>query len=229
MPPQNQSKKAKGGIAGDAPSGVDQEAVPWRDVWAAMKRSGWSWKGGSIIMTDYYYIKPKCRVQGGLSGQDYFVHAEDAMEFVRDCYGWHKNAPLPTSHGELLSRTKDHARHCGERVPPLLGNNERNTTDKYTPLPARGGGAMMPSSSIVGPGATLKGDDARSPCPPRWTIHLKGGAASSLQRGGGNDAIVIDCRAGGDAEGGQCEVALSAPSDDSSQRGGGIINARGGG
>jgi hypothetical protein len=75
------SKKAKGGIAGDAPSGVDrcsggnaeggrrevavsapsddpsgrggvvdeapnvlvgEEAVPWRDVWAAMKRSGWS-------------------------------------------------------------------------------------------------------------------------------------------------------------------------------------------
>jgi hypothetical protein len=125
------SKKAKGGIAGDAPSGVDREAVPWRDVWAAMKHSGWSWKGGSSIMTNYYYIKPKCRVQGGLSGRDYFVRIEDAMEFARDCYGWHENAPSPMSRGELLSRIKDHARHCGERVPLLLGVDEGNTTDKY--------------------------------------------------------------------------------------------------
>jgi hypothetical protein len=94
------SKNAKGGIASDAPSGVDREAVPWRDVWATIKRSGWSWKGGSGIMTDYYYIKRKCRVQGGLSGRDYFVHTEDAMEFARDCYCWHKNAPSPTSRGE---------------------------------------------------------------------------------------------------------------------------------
>jgi hypothetical protein len=85
------SKKAKGGIAGNAPSGVNREAVPWRDVWAAMKRSGWSWKGWSSIMTDYYYIKPKCRVQSGLSGWDYFVCVEDAMEFARDCNNWHKN------------------------------------------------------------------------------------------------------------------------------------------
>ena len=134
------SKKAKGGIAGDAPSGVDREAVPWRDMWATMKRSGWSWKGGSGIMTNYYYIKPKCRVQGGLSGQDNFVRIEDGMEFARDCYGWHKNAPSPTSRGELLSRIEDHARHCGERVPPLLGIDKGNTTDEYTPLPARGGG-----------------------------------------------------------------------------------------
>ncbi len=134
------SKKAKGGIASNVPLVADREAVPWRDVWAAMKRSGWSWKGGSGIMTDYYYIKPKCRVQGGVSGWDYFVCVEDAMEFVRDCYGWHKNATLLTSRGELLSRIKDHARHCGERVPPLLGIDEGNTADENTPLPARGGG-----------------------------------------------------------------------------------------
>jgi hypothetical protein len=124
-------KKAKRGIAGNAPSGVDrraggdaeggrredavsassddlsqlgggvvdlpnalvvEEAVPWRGVWTAMKRSGWSWKGGSGIMTYYYYIKPKCRVQGGLSGRDYFVRVKDAMEFARDCYGWHNNS-----------------------------------------------------------------------------------------------------------------------------------------
>jgi hypothetical protein len=121
------SKKAKGGIASDAPLGVDREAVPWRDVWAAMKRSGWSWKGGSGIMTGYYYIKPKCRVQGGLSGRDYFVRIEDTMEFARNCYGWHNNAPSPTSRGELLSRIEDHARHCGERVPaPRHQRGEHN-------------------------------------------------------------------------------------------------------
>ena len=45
--------------------------VLWTDVWDAMKCSGWTWKGGSGLMTDYYYIKPKCRIQGSLSGQDY--------------------------------------------------------------------------------------------------------------------------------------------------------------
>jgi hypothetical protein len=87
----------------------------------------------------------------------------------------------------------------------------------------------MPSSSIVRPGATLKGDNARLPCPPRRTIRLKGGGALSTQGGGIDDAVVIECRAGGDAEGGQRKVALSAPLDDPSQRGGGVVDLRGGG
>ena len=54
-------------------------AVTWKDVWAAMKRNGWTWKGGSGLMTDYYYIKPRCKVQGGKAGRDCFVRVEDAM------------------------------------------------------------------------------------------------------------------------------------------------------
>ncbi len=133
----------RGGIANEAPNAlVGEVAVPWKDVWAAMKRSGWSWKGGSGIMTDYYYIKPKCRVKGGLSGRDYFVRVKDAMEFARDCYGWHNNALSLTSRVKLLSRIEYHTRHCGKRVPPLLGVDEGNMMDKYTPLLARGGGGQ---------------------------------------------------------------------------------------
>ena len=47
-------------------------------------------------MTDYYYIKPKCKVQGGQSGRDYFVRVEDAINFARDCYGWYWEAPSLT-------------------------------------------------------------------------------------------------------------------------------------
>jgi hypothetical protein len=61
-----------------AAGGMTAPAVPWKDVWAAMKRNGWTWKGGSGLMTDYY-IKPRCKVQGGKAGRDCFVRVEDAM------------------------------------------------------------------------------------------------------------------------------------------------------
>ena len=106
------------------PNAIEIEAVTWKDVWAVMRRSGWSWKGGSGLMTDYYYIKPKCKVQGGAPGRDYFVRVEDVMEFAREVYGWHEASSSSSSSSlsreEVFSRIEDHARHCGERVPPLL-------------------------------------------------------------------------------------------------------------
>ncbi len=59
-----------------AAGGMTAPAVPWKDVWAAMKWNGWTWKGGSGLMTGYYYIKPRCKVQGGKAGREYFVRVE---------------------------------------------------------------------------------------------------------------------------------------------------------
>ncbi|KAL3826298.1 hypothetical protein ACHAXA_004616 [Cyclostephanos tholiformis] len=157
---------------------TSEEAVPsWKDVWSAMKRHGWTWKGGSGLMTDYYYIKPKCKVQGGLPGRDYFVRVEDAMEFARDCYGWHQGASSSTiSREELFSRIEDHARHCGESVPPLL-------------LGVNGG--------------TMKLDDPYEPWREVWTKMLRSGWTWRTGTGLMLDYFYIkpDCKVGGGVEG----------------------------
>jgi hypothetical protein len=116
------SRQTGGAVSVVVPNAIEIEAVTWKAVWAVMRRSGWSWKGGSGLMTDYYYIKPKCKVQGGAPGRDYFVRVEDVMEFARDVYGWHQasSSSSSLSREEIFSRIEDHARHCGERVPPLL-------------------------------------------------------------------------------------------------------------
>jgi hypothetical protein len=65
-----------------------EEKIPWKDVWNAMKRSGWGWRGSSGLMTDYYYIKPRCKIKDGEEGQDYFVCVEDVQKYARDTYNW---------------------------------------------------------------------------------------------------------------------------------------------
>ncbi len=62
---------------------------PWRDVWDKMRQSGgWTWKAGTGLMMDYYYIKPNCSVKGGVKGQDYFERVEDVQRFAKRNYGW---------------------------------------------------------------------------------------------------------------------------------------------
>jgi len=62
---------------------------PWRDVWDKMRQSGgWTWKAGSGLMMDYYYIKPNCSIKGGLKGEDYFERVEDVQKFAKRNYGW---------------------------------------------------------------------------------------------------------------------------------------------
>ena len=53
---------------------------PWTDMWKTMKKTGWTWRGGSRLMTDYYYIKPgcKCNIRDGEEGKHYFVTESDA-------------------------------------------------------------------------------------------------------------------------------------------------------
>lgn len=100
--------------------------IPWKDVWATMKRCGWSWKGGSGLMTDYYYIKPKCKITGGVSGIDYFVTVGDTMEFARRTYGWDANGMTSCTREELFSIIEEHAKYAGEVVPPLTAEMTLN-------------------------------------------------------------------------------------------------------
>ena len=92
----------------------EEEQTPWKDVWDAMKRSGWGWRGGSGLMTDYYYIKPGCKIKDGVQGQDYFVCVVDVQQYARDIYKWGT-----VSHDVLMTTIEEYAKYSGEVVPPL--------------------------------------------------------------------------------------------------------------
>ena len=53
-----------------------------------MMRSGWTWRQGSGLMMDYYYVKPGRTVKGGKAGEDYFRSVGEVQEFARRNYGW---------------------------------------------------------------------------------------------------------------------------------------------
>ena len=59
----------------------------WSDAWKKMLKSGWSWKAGSGL-TDYYFIKPGCKIKGGIKDQDYFESESDAKAYATKNYGW---------------------------------------------------------------------------------------------------------------------------------------------
>ena len=60
---------------------------PWKCIWDKMRNSGWTLRVGSGLMMDYYYIKPNCKVSGGV-GADYFERVEDVQKFAKRNYGW---------------------------------------------------------------------------------------------------------------------------------------------
>ncbi|KAL3776119.1 hypothetical protein ACHAW5_003261 [Stephanodiscus triporus] len=208
VPPRSES-------SGEPSRRTDGEAVTWKDVWAAMRRSGWSWKGGSGLMTDYYYIKPKCRVHGGAPGRDYFVRVEDVMEFARDVYGWHEASS--SSREELFARIEDHARHCGERVPPLLGADGETTKlgDPYEPWKGvwekmlrsgwtwRCGSGLMLDYYYIKPGSKIGGGVEGQDYFVRVEDVQKFAARNYGWRGGGgvkSSAPVINCANGDPGE-----------------------------
>jgi len=59
----------------------------WSDAWKKMRDSGWTWKAGSGL-TDYYFIKPGCKIKGGIKDQDYFESESDAKAYATKNYGW---------------------------------------------------------------------------------------------------------------------------------------------
>ena len=66
---------------------IDPEE-PWGGAWESMRLSGWTWKLGTGLMTDYYHIKPGRTVKTGTVGRDYFVTEADARDFATRHYGW---------------------------------------------------------------------------------------------------------------------------------------------
>ena len=70
---------------------------PWKGVWEKMLRSGWTWRCGSGLMLDYYYIKPGSKIVGGVEGQDYFVRVEDVQKFAMRNYGWRGGGGVKSS------------------------------------------------------------------------------------------------------------------------------------
>ena len=91
---------------------------PWRDVWDKMRLSGgWTWKTGSGLMMDYYYIKPNCTIKGGVKGQDYFEEVEEVQKFAKRNYGWV---------GEVMEGEED----GGSERPALIDLNENKLPEK---------------------------------------------------------------------------------------------------
>ena len=76
---------------------LDDPYEPWREVWTKMLRSGWTWRTGTGLMLDYFYIKPDCKVGGGVEGQDYFVRLEDVQKFAARNYGWRGGGGVKSS------------------------------------------------------------------------------------------------------------------------------------
>ena len=60
----------------------------WRTAWDVLLSSGWSWKTGSGLMTDYYYIKPGKKIKGGIANVDFFVDRASLEDYMKRCYGW---------------------------------------------------------------------------------------------------------------------------------------------
>jgi hypothetical protein len=102
-----QSKKLFSDECGDEiipPLAVDMLGdETWSEAWKKMRESGWTWKVGSGLMTDYFYIKPGCKVKGGVVWRDYFILAEDVQRFAVRNYGWKGGKPMDDNERRLSS------------------------------------------------------------------------------------------------------------------------------
>jgi len=59
---------------------LDATVKSWKEVWAELKKLGWTCKNGKGLMVDYFYIKPGRKLKGGVLGDDYFIGHEDVMQ-----------------------------------------------------------------------------------------------------------------------------------------------------
>ena len=60
---------------------LDATVKSWKEVWAELKKLGWTCKNGKGLMVDYFYIKPGRKLKGGVLGDDYFIGHEDVMQY----------------------------------------------------------------------------------------------------------------------------------------------------
>ena len=91
--PSDKPTRRKCGIINAEPSTiVEDDGVPWTDVWDAMKCSGWTWKGESGLMTDYYYISSR----SAGSRATCLVRITCVCQ-AGDCYDWLEKTSMLTS------------------------------------------------------------------------------------------------------------------------------------
>jgi len=138
-----------------------EEETPWKEVWDAMKRSGWGWRGGSGLMTDYYYIKPECKIKGGTVGQDYFISVKDVQTYARNIYKWGV-----VSHEKLMATIEEYAKYSGEVVPPQAEGQEIKANESWgdawkkmlkSGWSWKAGSGLMMDYFYIKPGCKIKG------------------------------------------------------------------------
>jgi len=138
-----------------------EEETPWKEVWDAMKRSGWGWRGGSGLMTDYYYIKPECKIKGGTVGQDYFISVKDVQTYARNIYKWGV-----VSHEKLMATIEEYAKYSGEVVPPQAEGQEIKVNESWgdawkkmlkSGWSWKAGSGLMMDYFYIKPGCKIKG------------------------------------------------------------------------
>ncbi len=136
--------------------------IPWKVVLKLMKRHGWTWRGGTGLMTDYRYVKPGCQIKGGTEKVDYFKTENEAQIFARNVYGWTVQDDVNTV--DALERViQEHAKYATQVVPPLKSTihpNEpwRNAWGKMLASGWRWkvGSGLMTDYYYVKPGCKIK-------------------------------------------------------------------------
>jgi len=112
-------------------------------------------------MTDYYYIKPGCKIKGGTVGQDYFISVKDAQTYARSIYKWGV-----VSNEKLMATIEEYAKYSGEVVPPQAEGQEIKAnepwSDAWKKMRDSGwrwkeGSGLMMDYFYIKPGCKIKG------------------------------------------------------------------------
>eukprot|EP00804_Cyclotella_cryptica_P030212 CCRYP_017970-RA/>CCRYP_017970-RA protein AED:0.13 eAED:0.66 QI:0/0/0/1/0/0/2/0/1063 len=108
--------------------------TPWKSVWKTLRSSGWTWRGGSGLMMDYFYVRPGKRIKGGKLGVDYFTSEEDVKAFCKREYGWMRQEEEGEGQRRAnVSRAAAVARHDHESSC-ITDNDSVNDDDDVPPL-----------------------------------------------------------------------------------------------
>ena len=63
----------------------EEDNYTWKPLWDSLKKKGWTAIGAAKynILHDWYYVRPRCSVDTGTMGVDYFHDPTDVIDFIR--------------------------------------------------------------------------------------------------------------------------------------------------
>jgi hypothetical protein len=66
-------------------SSEEEDNYTWKPLWDSLKKKGWTAIGAAKynILHDWYYVRPRCSVDTGTMGVDYFHDPTDVIDFIR--------------------------------------------------------------------------------------------------------------------------------------------------